>query len=207
MKLTYLALVLTLALLGVTTWIAWDEHATNTEMRNKQALLEKHASPEAIQAQEDKMLLEQLAKSNAAPVAPIPVAPPPSAKTSTFSPPQQSVAVQDLSKNPHISSDSLNAQPPPLTPQQQQAKFAPAIARVSEYKPDYGFVVVTAGATRKLEKGMNFALRHDGFIVGRIKISDVDENSAVGDLDAKSVPDGVTITVGDDVIQDLPTGS
>lgn len=219
MKLTHLALVLTLGLLGFTAYIAWNEHTSNTSARNKLELYERHGQPEpVIEAKEDQLVLEAMRKRTAggataplpspipAPVASANVLPPASAPPTSISPPPPRIGTAQPAANlPHVSADSINAPPPPLTQQQRLVAAAPAIAKVSEYQPQYGFVVVTAGAARKLEKGMAFALRHDGFLVGRIKITEVEDDSAVGALDPKSIPDGVSIEKGDDVIQDVPS--
>ena len=219
MKLTHIALVLTLGLLGFTAYIAWNEHTSNTSARNKLELYERHGQPEPVmEAKEDQLVLEAMRKRSAPAPAPAPepalspphvgsssALPPAQLTPTTISPAQQRIGTAQPSVNlPHVSADSLNAPPPPLTQQQRLVAAAPAIGKVSDYQQQYGFVVVTAGMNRKLEKGMSFALRHDGFLVGRIKITEVDNDSAVGDLDAKSVPDGVTIEKGDDVIQDVP---
>ena len=81
----------------------------------------------------------------------------------------------------------------------------PAIGKVKEYHKDYGFVIITAGASQKIEKGMTFALRRGPGIIGRIKITEVENADAVGESrDRAAFPPGVTIETGDDVIQDLP---
>jgi hypothetical protein len=185
-----------------------DARSDAKSARNKLELLERHeqgpAGDAALQAKEDAVLLQQMQQKTgraAVTLPPTPVSPPVAAAP----PPAAAANTKDLLfRSPHVSSDSLNAVPPPLTPQQRRVREAPAIGKVSEYQHQYGFVVVTAGANRKLEKDMAFALRHEGSIVGRIKITEVDQNSAVGDLDVRSVPQGVTIEVGVDVIQDLP---
>jgi hypothetical protein len=218
MKLTHIALVLTLGLLGLTTWIAYNEHVNNTSARNKLELYERHGQPEPVmEAKEDQLVLDAMRKRAAAGSAtslpPSPVASagglPPAAMTPTAMtpslPPQRIGTTPPAVNLPHVSAASINAEPPPLTEEQRYVAAAPAIAKVSEVHSDLGFVIVDSGSRRKLEKGMNFALRHDGFLVGRIKITEVDENSAVGDLVSKSVPDGVAIEKNDDVIQDVPT--
>ncbi len=82
----------------------------------------------------------------------------------------------------------------------------PAIGRVKECYIEHGFVIITAGTSQKIENGMTFALRRGPGIIGRIKITDVDKADAVGNIDKNSVPAGVAIENGDDVIQDLPPG-
>lgn len=221
MKLTHIALILTLGLLGLTGWFAWTEHNSATSARNKLDLYERHGQPEpAMEAREDQLVMDALRRKTGAggaasgsvlpataPVSSAPVQPalPPVSYTPPPLPQTPPAGVPStLANSPHISQSSLTAQPPPLTEQQRQVRAAPAIAQISQYQQQYGFVVVTAGKNRRLESGMSFAVRHDGFIVGRIKITEVEQDSAVGDLDGTSVPNGVTIEPGDDIIQDFP---
>lgn len=94
--------------------------------------------------------------------------------------------------------------PLPPTPRQRQVMAAPAIAKVSEVEVESGFVVITAGSGRNIDKGMGFAIRRGDAIVGRVKVSVVEDGNAVADIVRDSIPPGVTLQPGDDVIQDLP---
>ena len=99
------------------------------------------------------------------------------------------------------------AEPPPLTARQRQILNAPSLAEVKHYEKDYGFVEITAGSARNIEKGMAFAIRRGPAIIGRVKVTEVDQGSSVADVDPRSLPAGVIIEVGDEVIQDLPPES
>ncbi|WP_038166839.1 hypothetical protein [Verrucomicrobium sp. BvORR106] len=94
--------------------------------------------------------------------------------------------------------------PLPPTPRQRQVVAAPAIAKVSEVQLESGFVIISSGSGRKIEKGMPFAIRRGDAIVGRVKVTLVEEGNAVADIVRESVPVGVSLQQGDDVIQDLP---
>ena len=94
-----------------------------------------------------------------------------------------------------------------MTPRQRQIMGAPPIAEVKEYARDYGFAVITAGAGKKIEKGMGFAIRRGNAIIARVKVTEVEDGSAVVDVDPRSIPPGVIIETGDEVIQDLPPES
>jgi hypothetical protein len=94
--------------------------------------------------------------------------------------------------------------PMPPTPRQRQVMAAPPIARVDEVEVAGGFVVISAGAGRKIEAGMSFAIRRGDSIVARIQVTGVEEGSAIADIVRDSIPLGVTLQAGDDVIQDLP---
>jgi hypothetical protein len=84
---------------------------------------------------------------------------------------------------------------------------APALAEVKQFAKDYGFVEITAGSGSRIEIGMGFAIRRGNAIIARIKVTDVEASSAVADVDSRSLPPGVIIETGDQVIQDLPPES
>ena len=200
MKLTHLALFLTLGLLCVTGYLAWDSRMDARGSRNQLELYQRQqkaaqARPQPapmpapqeinvpaqsdIVAKENQLLGQQTAKT-------------------TISPPPLPPAAR-----PHVNMDTSNL-PPPMTPRQRQVLGMPAIARVKQYSLENGFVVIDAGKSKKLDKGQVFALRRSNAIVARIKIGEVEDTEAIGDVDQKSVPIGVIIEVGDEVIQDLP---
>lgn len=94
------------------------------------------------------------------------------------------------------------AAPPPLTLLQKRVLSMPAIGKVKEYQKDAGFVVISAGSQQRVAKGTRFDLRRDNAVVGRITVSDsIEATESVADLDPASVPAGVTVEVGDEVIQ------
>ena len=88
----------------------------------------------------------------------------------------------------------------PLTPAQRLVKSAPSIGKVKEFVPDQGFVVLSAGTKQGVSAGLKFDIRRDASIVGRVKITSADDNEAVADVDFKSVPAGVSIREGDEII-------
>ena len=90
--------------------------------------------------------------------------------------------------------------PLPLTPLQRRVKDSPSLAKIKEVVLDQGFVTLDAGTKVGLQKGLKFDLRRDSAVVGRISITDADEAEAVADLDPKSVPAGVTVQTGDELI-------
>lgn len=198
MKLTHIALVMALGLLGLTTWSAWDSRNDARGARNQLELVQHQSggapNPAALQEKETQLLMQQMAGKNPTPSS----ASGSSATTST--------AVGTGRVNVSQGTAVVDATPPPLTQRQRMVMSVPAIGKVKESFPEHGFVVITAGASRKIESGMTFALRRGPGIIGRIKISEVDKADAVGNIEKSSVPAGVAVEVGDDVIQDLPPG-
>lgn len=209
MKLTHLALIMTLALVGVTGWLAWDQHSDARGARNQLELLQRQrnggasaakendANANDLQARETQLLMAQMAaKQNASKTEsarPLP------AKTNSGN-----QAASTLASSGHVSAAALEATPPALTPRQRLLMSLPAIGKVSESQQQYGFVVIAAGSDKKLEKGSIFALRRGKAVIGRIKVSEIENTSAIANLQPGSVPLGVDIQMGDDVVQDLP---
>lgn len=207
-----LAIILTCSLLGVIVWLMIDARSDAKGVRNQLELMRRQqaglgGSDATLDAQETRLIEEQMKKSVALPVPPSPAvvpAPPPSPITL---PPTANPS--PLSSNPAVSAalQAAAAAPPPMTPRQRQIMGAPPIAEVKEYARDYGFAVITSGAGRKIEKGMGFAIRRGNAIIGRVKVTEVEDGSAVVDVDPRSIPPGVIIETGDEVIQDLPPES
>lgn len=210
-----LAIILTCSLLGVIVWLMLDARSDAKGVRNQLELMRRqqsgHGGPQvsdaALDAQEAQLIQQQMNKSAAQPVPAGPAytpAPAPSPITVPTTP-----APSPLSSSPAVSAalQAAAAAPPPMTPRQRQIMGAPAIAEVKEYARDYGFAVITAGAGRKIEKGMGFAIRRGNAIIGRVKVTEVEDGSAVVDVDPRSIPPGVIIETGDEVIQDLPPES
>lgn len=206
MKLTHIALVMALGLLGLTSWLAWDARSDARGAHSQLELVQQQkggaASPTAMQEKENQVLMRQMAGKKGAPApagaATAPIAPPP--------PPAIPAAIGGGKKidMSHTGAAALEAPPPPLTQRQRMVMSVPAIGKVKECFKDHGFVIITAGASRKIESGMTFALRRGPGIIGRIKITEVDNADAVGNIETNSIPAGVAIETGDDVIQDLP---
>ena len=213
MKLTHLAFVMTVGLLGLTSWLAWQQHNDATGLRNQlelariqqqgrsapqtapaaeapQEITVNDPPPPELASKESQVLAAQMAKGANQTLL----------KQPTPAPLPKQVPM------PHVNMSTANL-PPPMTPRQRQLMAMPVIARVKVYDKANGFIVIDAGKNKKLEEGMAFALRRDNAIIGRIKIGTSEEVEAIGDIVPRSVPPGVTLEVGDEVIQDLPPES
>ncbi len=214
MKLTQLALIMTVGLLGVTAWLAWTSASEARGAKNQLEFYQRqqrlgsgtaeiNAEPQtadasAIVAKENQLLSQQMAKAQT------PIQMPPDSMPPPMTPePAAPVVAAAPKKINHINMDDSSL-PPPMTPRQRQVVGMPPIAKVVQFNRENGFVIINAGLNKKLEKGNSFALRRDKYIIARIKIGDVDQQEAIGDIDSRTVPAGVTIEAGDDVIQDLP---
>ena len=92
--------------------------------------------------------------------------------------------------------------PPTYTPLQLKIKNLPAIAKIKSYNSDLAFVEMDAGKNRNIEKGMTFDIRRDSMLVGKVKVSDtIEDASCIADVDIKTVPTGVQIQAGDELVK------
>ncbi|MFZ4768161.1 MAG: hypothetical protein ACOYMN_24700, partial [Roseimicrobium sp.] len=184
-----LATILTCTLLAVMAWLMLDARSDARGARNQLELMrrqsggptEAEAPNPALDAMEHQLVLEQQKRKQASPAPTLEPAPAPLASAAIPSAPSPFPGLGEANLSPAIA--NATAAPPPMTPRQRQIMAAPSIAEVKEYAKDYGFVVITSGAGRKIEKGMTFAVRRGSSIIGRIKVTEVEDASAVADLD------------------------
>jgi hypothetical protein len=206
-----LSLILTCALLGVMGWLVLDSRSKTKGAENQLELLRKQQSGKTastgtdsqMAALETQLLAEQMKKNvpapAGAPASPPAALPPVPSSTSPFRAPSAAGSTPAVA----AAIQAANAAPMPPTPRQRQIAAAPKLAEVKQFAKDYGFVEITAGTGSKVEKGMGFAIRRGNAIIARIKVTDVESASAVADVDSRSLPPGVIIETGDEVIQDL----
>lgn len=227
MKLAHFAQGLTLALLVCTAYLAWQAQqeaasanakfekltrqaesalkvsdqlqeglvpglTTPVQLPSAPSVSAKPAVADATPAKEPELTKEML------PPLPKPLKLPP---TPDFTPPPRpAVADTGSAGTPAPVVAAKPEAPLPLTPLQRRVKEAPSIGKVKEVVLDQGFVTLDAGTKHNVQKGTKFDLRREAAVVGRITVTDADEAEAVADLDPKSVPAGVTVQAGDEVI-------
>lgn len=185
MRLSHIALFLTLILLAVTGYLAWE---AKDEARGAQRELEL-------------MRRQQAARDAAKPIAPVTVAeiPPP---------PEPQPAPAPAPEAPPLAGSGLMpgtpAAPPPaapLTALQKQVLGMVPIAKIVDVQREQGFAVINAGKDKKLEKGARYDVRRNEGLVGRVIVGEIiDQNEAVVDIDPSASLPGVSIEVGDELI-------
>jgi len=91
----------------------------------------------------------------------------------------------------------------PLTPQQLKIREAPAIAKIKDYKPDHGIVVLDHGADRGLKTDQVYAIRRGHYVVARRLVigETVEANECAAIIDAASLQPGEVLRTGDEVIK------
>ncbi|MEZ0276703.1 MAG: hypothetical protein ACAH88_17475 [Roseimicrobium sp.] len=213
------AIILTCTLLGIMGWLVLDAQSEARGARNQMEMLRRERGGDADPAQavpggnpqdvvaREQQLLEQMSRNQGAGGN----IPPPLGRPAA---PAGYPMANDVARGsagsipgamtPPPGMNPSNIAPPPMSPRQRMISAAPVLAKVTEYQKEFGFVVINAGTKRKLEKDMTFAIRRGSAIIGRIKVTEVSDEGSVADLPVSSVPPGVSIEVGDEVIQDMP---
>ncbi len=212
------AIILTCTLLGVMGWLVLDARSEARGARNQMEMLRRERGGDADPAQttgvnpqdagagKEQLRLALLARNQGAGSN----IPPPLGRPASPAgyPMPTDVARGSAGSIPgSLNPPTMNPvdiAPPPMSPRQRMISAAPVLAKVTEYQKEFGFVVINAGTKRKLEKDMTFAIRRGSAIIGRIKVTEVSDEGSVADLPVSSVPPGVSIEVGDEVIQDMP---
>jgi len=88
-----------------------------------------------------------------------------------------------------------------LTPLQKQVLAAQPVGKVKLVVKDQGFVILDIGTKQGVIKGQKFEVRRDNAILGKITVTDaIEEAEAVADLDFTTIPTGVNIEPGDEII-------
>jgi hypothetical protein len=241
MKLNYFAQFLTIGLLVVTAYLAWqagDESARTRAVVDRMAAQRQAATAQAQSAASPiPGLATPMALPSSAPTAPAPapalpdlpkiapaaappsVAPVVAAVEPTAAVPSVAIAAQGqagsaapaktlIEPTPSsgavpLSQPKIVALSPMLTPLQEKIKAALPIGKVTSVVVDQGFIVLDSGKSKGLRQGQKLAIRREASIVGEATLSMVEETESSADLDLKTVPAGVTVLAGDELIAPL----
>jgi hypothetical protein len=186
MRLSHYALALTIILLAITGYLAWEAQEEAKGARKELELVRR----------------QQAAHDAAMPLKPVTVAelpPPPS--TSVQAPAVPPLAGSSLMPGTPAPLPSPPPAAAPLTDLQKQILGSPAIAKVVEAHIDQGFAVINAGKDKQLAPGTKFDVRRGNGIVGRVSVGDtIEAAEAVVDVDTSILIPGVRIEAGDELI-------
>lgn len=209
MRLIHFAYLLTVLLLAATSYLAWQgQQAARGAREELDFLKKKQAAKEAANPSGENLaaipVTPSVPATSITPPAPgslaAPVSVPASPSSSSAAPdlPGAGLTVPKAVSDAEAKGVNTNT----LTPVQKLILAAPAVAKVKTVVKDQGFVILDAGAKKGIAKGQQLEVRRENGILGKLKVSDaIEENEAVADLDISSVPPGVSIEPGDDVIQ------
>jgi hypothetical protein len=76
----------------------------------------------------------------------------------------------------------------------------PALGTVRVSRPNYGFVIIDAGSDRDLQEGDVLALRRQGKLVGRVRLTEVRGQDSTAELVRNSLQEGMEPAVNDEVV-------
>ncbi len=207
MRLVHFAYLLTAVLLAVTSYLAWEgQQAARGAKEELDFLKKKQAAQEAATPMTSAFSPTPTPGPAASITPPVPgvLAAPPKATSSALADssaselPGGGLTIPKSVAEAEAKGINTNT----LTPMQKQVKAAPAIAKIKTMVKDQGFVVLDAGSKQGLTPGQELLVRRENGVLGKLKVtSTIEENEAVADLDLASIPPGISIEPGDDVIQ------
>ncbi|MCF7786702.1 MAG: hypothetical protein K9N47_11310 [Prosthecobacter sp.] len=184
MRLSHYALALTIILLAITGYLAWEAQEEAKGARKELELVRR----------------QQAAHEMAMPSKPDTVTnlpPPPEVQATTLPP----LAGSDLMPGTPATYASPAAAAAPLTDLQKQLLGMPAFAKVLEVNNEGGFAVISAGRDKDLASGMKFDVRRGNGLVGRVIVGEtIEAAQAVVDVDNTVILPGVHIEAGDELI-------
>ena len=199
MRLTHFAFALTLILLCITGFLAWEGQEAKRGAMAEVAFLKK------------KQAAQEMASPNVSSMMPLPSAP-----ATSITPPAPGTIALATSTNMSgaatlpggglaVPTSILEAEAKgtnTLTPLQKQVQNAKPVAKVKTVVKEQGFVIINAGSKQSITKGLAFDIRRGDAVLANIRVTDtIEENEAVADLDLASIPAGVSIEPGDEIIQ------
>lgn len=229
MRMTHFALALTLVLLAITGYLAWEGQVAAQGARKELQFFKEHKEAQETARPSERARVPLPAAP--APVAatapaPAPVAaiPPVARATASITDPLPGSGAPAAAAFPEMAgagslpgggltvpksvmaAEASGISTNMLTPVQKQVLAAKPVAKVKTVVKDQGFIVIDSGSKQDIKKGMKLDIRRGGAVLGRALVTDsVEESESVADLDIASIPTGVTIEPGDELI--APVGA
>ena len=209
MRLTHFAFALTFLLLCITGYLAWEgQDAKRGAMNEVELLKRKQEAREVASPNVSSMMPLPSAPAAsitppapgaiAAPSPPSITAPSPPSIAATSSLPGGGLTVPTSIRTAEAKGINTNT----LTPLQKQVQDAKPIAKVKTVVKEQGFVIIDAGSKQGIQKGLAFDIRRGDAVLAKVRVTEtVEENESVADLDLASIPAGVSIEPGDEIIQ------
>ncbi len=222
MRLTHFAFALTMLLLGVTGYLAWEgQQAKKGAYKELEFWKSQQQAREAAQPSESSMvpLPAAPAVSISPPaVAAAPVAPfRPSAAPDSPAPPMVDLPGTEAATTMAgtgglpgggltvpktvVAAEAKGISTNTLTAAQKNVLGAKPVAKVKTVVKEQGFVIINAGSAQGMAKGQKYEIRRDSAVLARVTVDTVEETEAVADLNLASIPAGVVIEPGDEVIE------
>lgn len=199
MRLTHFAQALTLILLAITGYLAWEGQQAAKGAREELKFVKRQQESMGARSQEGASPPASSGQATASisPRAASPIVAEPAPMAGSLPIPGGGLTV------PQAVTQATSAPPAaaPLTPLQKEVAAANPVAKIKTVVLDQGFVVLDSGSKQQISKGMKFDIRRGNSVLAKVTVTDaVDEQEAVADLDLASIPTGVTIEPGDELI-------
>lgn len=204
MRLTQFAFALTILLLAITGYLAWEGQQEikglkkEMDFERQQRQAEQTASPD----QDSRVILPTVASSS--------ITPPPAPGTVAVEPEEPAEIMAGAGTLPGggltvpksvMDAEAKGISTNTLTPLQKQILAAPAVAKVKMVVREQGFIIIDAGLGKGMMKGQKYEVRRASSILAKVTLTDaIEENEAVADLDFASIPAGVSLEPGDEII-------
>lgn len=91
---------------------------------------------------------------------------------------------------------------PMPTPLQKKIVAAKALAKVTHVEMEQGFIAMNAGSKQGITQGQQLEVRRGNAVIARLRVANtVDESESIADFEPSSIPSGITIQKGDEVIR------
>jgi hypothetical protein len=203
MRLTHFALALTILLLCITGYLAWEGQEAARGARQELAFVKKQqtAQANAAPSTNQQVQLPTIPAASISPPAPGSIAPQapaaelPTAGASTL--PGGGMTIPKTIVEAEAKGINTNT----LTPIQKQVQDAKPVGKIKAVVKEQGFVVLDVGSNQGLKKGQPFDIRRGNAVLAKVIVTDtIEPNEAVADLDLASIPAGVTLEPGDEII-------
>ncbi|MDZ4288915.1 MAG: hypothetical protein U0984_13195 [Prosthecobacter sp.] len=200
---THVALALTLALLAVTGYLAWEGQLAAKGARKELEFVKKNQATNEMARPSGKSMVSLPTAPATASITPPPL-------TASGVPAGTEVMAGSAAlpgggltvPKSVIAAEASGVSTNTLTGLQKQVLAAKPVAKVKTVVKDQGFIVLDSGSKQQITKGMKLDIRRDSAVLGKVTVTDaVEETEAVADMDLASIPAGVSIEPGDELIQ------
>jgi hypothetical protein len=203
MRLTHFALALTILLLCITGYLAWEGQEAARGAREELAFVKKQqtAQANAAPSTNQQVQLPTIPAASISPPAPGSIAPQaPAAELPTAGAGTLPGGGMTIPKT-IVEAEAKGINTNTLTPIQKQVQDAKPVGKIKAVVKEQGFVVLDVGSNQGLKKGQPFDIRRGNAVLAKVIVTDtIEPNEAVADLDLASIPAGVTLEPGDEII-------
>lgn len=209
MRLTEIALAITLVLLAITAYLAFEGHRDQPTPEDGVAGSDGRSVNQRLSAIERQMSAIRRGQDERDPVR---------SSASGESEAEGETSGSDAlagmidREREEAGASGTGATPnPPREPQltelERKVLRAPSIATVQVYDADYNVMQISAGSEIGLREGVELSVRRDQFLLGTLRITAVEEGASAGEMILDTMPAGLVVEAGDEVIQKIVGGS